>query len=67
MPEYPLLGYPVAALPDVARPVEDYPVAGHDADGPQDAAAADPQVVNPTDGAARYEAEQHEAAALASG
>ena len=61
MPEY-----PVAALPDVEHPVEDYPVAGHDADGPQDAAAADPQVANPTDGAVRYGAEQHEAAALAS-
>ena len=64
-------GCPVAALPDVERPVEDCPVedcpvAGHDADDPQDAAAADPQVANPTDGAVRYGAEQHEAAALAS-
>ena len=59
-------GCPVAALPDVERLVEDYPVAGHDADGPQDAAAADPQVANPTDGAVRYGAERPEAAALAS-
>lgn len=64
--ERPLPEYPVAALTDVERPVEDYPVAGHDADGPQDAAAADPQVANPTDGAVRYGAERPEAAALAS-
>ena len=55
--ERPLPEYPVAALPDVECPVEDYPVAGLDADGPQDAAAADPQVANPTDGAVRYGAE----------
>ena len=61
-----MLGCPVAALPDVARPVEDCPVAEHDADGPQDATAAGPQVANPTDGAVRYGAKQHEAAALAS-
>ena len=62
---------PVAALPDAEHPVEnypaeDYPVAGRDADDPRDAAAADPQVANPTDGAVRYGAEHHEPAALAS-
>ncbi len=55
--EHPLPGRPVAALPDAKHPVEGCPVAGHDADGPQDAAAADPQVANPTDGAVRYGAE----------
>ena len=59
--ERPLSEHPVAALPDA-----EHPVAGRDADGPPDATAADPQVVNPTDGAARYGAERPEAAALAS-
>ena len=61
LPEHPLPEHPVAALPDAEYPVAEYPVAGRDADGPPDATAADPQVVNPTDGAARYEAGQYEA------
>jgi len=35
-------------------------------DDPREAAAAAPQVANPTDGAVRYGAEHHEPAALAS-